>query len=150
MYKTKERGGSNNMSIGTIITIVLVAIFSIIAQKAKKVKKDDTTEHNPTPATPETWADVLRELGHPGQTQADIDQPQRVEPTVSQETIAPEIVATAPQAEAPKTEPEETPEIMASDPITDTEIGKLTEELTDPQMLRKAVVYSEILNRKYQ
>lgn len=132
------------MSVVTLIIIAVLVIFSIIKKKSK-TDSEQNIPPNPTPSTPNTWTEILRELG-----KTETPTPQ----TVTEKTPD----ATTPTS--PIVEPENMPESKQKETETLTDEKNLIKNteikdykpgynLNDPNTLRKAIVYAEILNRKY-
>ncbi|MDR3705454.1 MAG: hypothetical protein P4L28_06075 [Paludibacteraceae bacterium] len=138
----------------SFVPLIIIAVLLILSSIRKKSKADSQQNipPNPTPSTPNTWAEILRELG---KTEMPASQPAT--------TKEPDITAAAspiiekknrtPETESmPQFKQKETAtSINGKSPIKDTEIQDYEPEysLNDPDTLRKAVVYAEILNRKY-
>ena len=141
-----------------IIYLIIAVVFIIIqaTKKSKKAQGGNIPPQNPTPATPDTWTEVLRELGRTttGQPQAfPTDAPEEMPAGTGQEEITQETMI---NAETGYTQPEFETNSNISEggikeltPISDSEIGGNEYNFNDPETLKKAVVYSEILNKKY-
>jgi hypothetical protein len=138
----------------SVVTIIIIAVLVILSSIRKKSKTDSQQNipPNPTPSTPDTWAEILRELG---KTETPTPQPVTTEEQNYETSINPTIDKdnrTTKTKNAPQVKQKETA-ISANEknPIKDSEIQDYEQEysLNDPDTLRKAMIYAEILNRKY-
>ncbi len=118
------------------ITVIIVAsvIWSVVS-KLREQKSSHTENPNPAPSV--NWDEVLRELPHEPIEQPEVEV---VEPEIQME-ISPKIKEETPAPVIEQTPVEEEIENQDSD-------DELNISLSDADDLKRAVIYSEILNRK--
>jgi hypothetical protein len=132
------------------IIISAVIIISIVRNIKKAQQKTSMPpENHPTPSTPSTWEDLMRELQK--QTQPEPEAVKRREPVEyepisyqSQEEIIDEIESLKAETYQKKEKPEQ-------EPILQEEKNEVPNdyEIKTAEDLKKAIIYSEIMNRKY-
>ncbi len=122
-----------------LITVVIVAsvIWSVVSKLREQ--KNDTSNKNPNPAPSVNWDEVLRELRH----EPIAPEAETVEPEIQEETSV-EIEAKTPAPVIEQTPVEELQETEKKEIDNDLNIT-----FADADDLKRAVVYNEILNRKY-
>lgn len=146
------------MDKGNIIYLVIVAIFiisSIIKKINKKTQTEDTVEQNPSPASAEPWRELMREL-----TGFETENPvseARAEPTMDNtwQNSKPEPVIELKETCKPlETKAETSPSKTDAYKHTESNLQQSkttnTEKIQfNAQEIRKAIIYNEILKRKY-
>ncbi len=140
------------------IYFILVATFVVISLifKAKKAqqKTQDQTDGNPTPAVPNPWEEMMREI------QKEFKKPEEPKPQPQPvvEYVAPKYERVEKiVCEIDNDESNFVPEIYneteeVSNEITDAPTAIITTSeyaIDTTEDLKKAVIYSEILQRKY-
>ncbi|MDR1679382.1 MAG: hypothetical protein LBR81_06335 [Prevotellaceae bacterium] len=136
----------NLIYIGIFIAVILI---NVVGWKAKKSQQENTTQPHPTPAVPSAWEELMRELNTPQPKPSPVETKQM---SFELETIEPEIPETYSFSHLAE---QKNNEYIAANPvpneieqISTTETGHNTFQLTKDE-LQKAVIYAEILNRKY-
>ncbi len=130
------------------IIISAVIVISIVRniKKAQQKTSAPPLDH-PTPSTPSTWEDLMRELQKQTQQEPEIVKEQAVEYPMtnrSQEKIIDEIKNLETETYQKEEEPEQEPIL-----VEEKEDVPKDYEIKTADDLKKAVIYSEILNRKY-
>lgn len=141
---------------GTILYIVIAVIAGIasIVQKKKKPEAHVPETHETTDVPKHPWEDVLTDtFDMPEPKPAPTPKPfvQSVQPTVRKKHTIENSFITS-KAHLEKIENEGIASTDDDFDIKSGEIGSSTESLSRPKIdfdLRKAVIYSEVLNRKY-
>ncbi len=148
-----------NDGIIYFLIIVAVIIFNIVrgVKKAQQKQVDTPATDHPMPSAPKTWQDILRELqeaSQPSPKQEEVivvqEEPKRTEYQPikmdyrSQEEIIDEetMIETKPVVKQSTTTKPKTP-------IEETEIKDAEYSIHSPEELQRAIIYSEILARKY-